>query len=238
MSSAREDRTTDEANLEIVAEIARRLAEADDLDGLLHRTVALGQEHLGACAGVSLMLISRGGRISSPAYSSQVARDSDQAQFEADEGPCLEAIRERHTVLIDDLEHEERWPAYRKRVSGLGIRSMLGVRLFVVGDTMGALSFYSPHPHAFDGRSVLLGQVFASHAAVAMKAAITEAGLEAALESRDVIGQAKGVLMTREGLTADAAFARLRELSQWRNQPVRDLAEEIATTGAAPDDGG
>jgi AmiR/NasT family two-component response regulator len=86
---------------------------------------------------------------------------------------------------------------------------------------------------------MLLAQVFASHAAVALKAAISEAGTQAALESRDVIGQAKGVLMAREGLTADDAFARLRSLSQQRNQPVRDLAEDIATTGEVPvEDGG
>ena len=222
-------------HLETVAGIARELAEAEDLDDLLHRIVVLGQEQLDGCDGVSLMFVGRGGRISSPAYSAKVAYDSDMAQYETDQGPCLESIREHHTVLIEDVQQDERWPAYRDRVVGLGVRSMLGVRLFVLGDTMGALNFYSSRPHAFDEWSTLLAQVFASHAAVAMKAAISEAGKDAALETRDMIGQAKGVLMAREGLTADMAFERLRELSQRRNQPVRDLGEEIAATGAVPD---
>jgi GAF domain-containing protein len=231
------DERSDEAQLETVALIARQLAEAPGLDELLHRIVVLAHEYLEGCDGASLMFIGRGGRISTPAYSSRVAYDSDQAQFEANQGPCLESIREHHTVLIDDLESDERWPVYRDLVTGFGVRSMLGVRLFVLGDTMGAINFYSSRPHVFSARSMLLAQVFASHAAVALKAAISEAGTQAALESRDVIGQAKGVLMAREGLTADDAFARLRSLSQQRNQPVRDLAEDIATTGEVPVEG-
>jgi GAF domain-containing protein len=226
---------SDEALLEAVAEIARRLAEADDLDELLQRVVTLGEACLDGCQGVSLMLVRRGGVISSPAYSSRVAYDSDQAQYATNEGPCLEAIREHQTVLIDDLETDERWPRYREAALALGVRSMISFRLFLLGDTMGALDFYSSRPHAFDERSQLLGQVFASHAAVAMKAAISEAGTEAALRTRDVIGQAKGVLMTREGLTAVEAFERLRERSQQLNRPVRELAREVTETGELPE---
>jgi GAF domain-containing protein len=222
--------------LETVAEIARRLAEADDLDELLQRITTLGEAYLQGCEGVSLMLIRKGGRISSPAFSSPVAYQSDQAQYATNEGPCLEAIREQHTVLIDDLETDERWPRYREQALALGVRSMVSFRLFLRGDTMGALDFYSSRPHVFDERSRVLGQVFASHAAVALKAAISEAGTEAALRSRDVIGQAKGVLMAREGLTAEGAFARLRAVSQQHNQPIRELAEQVVATGQLPDD--
>jgi GAF domain-containing protein len=223
-----------DALLEAVAEIARRLAEADDLDDLLQRVVTLGEAYLDGCEGVSLMFIRKGGVITSPAFSSQVAYDSDQVQYATNEGPCLEAIREQRTVLIDDLATDDRWPRYREQAMALGVRSMVSFRLFVLGDTMGALDFYSSHPHAFDERSQLLGQVFASHAAAAVKAAIAEAGSEAALRTRDVIGQAKGVLMAHEGLTASEAFERLRELSQQRNQPLRELAEEVAATGELP----
>jgi GAF domain-containing protein len=226
--------TGTEEPLEAVAEIARRLAEADDLDELLQRVVTLGEAYLAGCEGVSLMLIRKGGVISSPAFSSQVAYDSDQAQYATNEGPCLEAIREHHTVLIDDLATDDRWPRYREQAMALGVRSMVSFRLFLLADTMGALDFYSPRPHAFDARSRVLGQVFASHAAVALKAAIAESGSEAALRTRDVIGQAKGVLMAREGLTASAAFERLRELSQQLNRPLRELAEEVAATGELP----
>jgi GAF domain-containing protein len=221
-------------DLEEVAEIARRLAESEDLDELLHRIVELGTAHLEGCDGVSLMLVRAGGRIDSPAYSSRVAYDSDQAQYHTNEGPCLEAIREHATVLIDDLETDERWPNYRRAALELGVRSMISFRLFVHADTMGALDFYSRRPHVFDARSRLLGQVFASHAAVALKSAIVEVGLHTALETRDVIGQAKGILMERERLSPDAAFGRLRALSQRDNVPVRVLAQDIVATGEVP----
>jgi GAF domain-containing protein len=235
MAGGRGEGSAAEELLEAVAEIARRLAEADDLDELLQRVVTLGEAYIDGCQGVSLMLVRKGGVISSPAYSSRVAYDSDQVQYATNEGPCLEAIREHHTVLIDDLETDERWPRYRDEALALGVRSMVSFRLFLLGDTMGALDFYSSRPHAFDERSRLLGQVFASHAAVALKAAISEAGTEAALRTRDVIGQAKGVLMSREGLTAMEAFEQLRARSQQLNRPVRELAVEVAETGELPD---
>jgi GAF domain-containing protein len=235
MNHASNDRPqASNSQLEAVAEMARRLAEAEDLDDLLQRIVVLGEQRLDGCDGVSLMLVGSGGCISSPAYSSKVSYESDMVQYETNQGPCLESIREHHTVLIDDLERDERWPAYRDRVLELGMRSMLGVRLFVLGDTMGALNFYSTKPHAFDERSKLLAQVLASHAAVAMKAAISEAGTEAALQTRDVIGQAKGILMERHKLSPTEAFERLRRISQLRHIKLRDLAQDVAETGAVP----
>jgi len=57
------------------------------------------------------------------------------------------------------------------------------------------------------------------------------AGLEIALLTRDIIGQAKGILMERYRITADEAFDRLRTASQHKNRKVRDLAEELANTG-------
>ncbi|MEX2627248.1 MAG: GAF and ANTAR domain-containing protein [Ilumatobacteraceae bacterium] len=218
-----------------VADIARQMAESADLDELLQRIVDLGEAYLEGCDGVSMMLIRRGGELMSPAYSSEVAYESDLAQYRNDEGPCLEALREHETIVIDDLRTEQRWPNYRAEALALGVRSMISFRLFVHADTMGALDFYSRTPHAFDDHSRALGQVFASHAAVAMKSAIAEVGLHAALRTRDLIGQAKGILMARESLDAAAAFVRLREVSQARNLALRDLAEEVTRTGQLPD---
>lgn len=218
----------------MVATIARRLAEADGLDALLQRIVDLGEAYLDGCDGVSLMLVRRGG-ISSPAYSSRVAYESDLAQYETDEGPCLEAMRQHETIVIDDLRQEPRWPSYRERALELGVRSMASFRLFLLEDTMGALDFYSRSPGTFGDQARLIGRVFASHAAVAMKAAITETSLEAALATRDLMGQAKGVLMAREAITGEAAFERLRAISQGTNRPVREVADEVVRTGQAPE---
>jgi transcriptional regulator with GAF, ATPase, and Fis domain len=220
--------------LERMAAIGLELSNADGLQVTLQRVVDLGHELLEHCDGASLMLIGRGGRIDTPAYSSTQAHESDLAQYATGEGPCLESIREEGTIVIDDLETDERWPAYRRAALAIGVRSMLGLRLYVTDDSLGALDLYSRRPHAFDRRSRLVGQVFAAQASVAMKSALIEAGLETSVRSRDVIGQAKGIVMARRRVTAELAFELLRQVSQERNQRLVDLAEEVTRTGEIP----
>lgn len=103
------------------------------------------------------------------------------------------------------------------------------------GSASGALDFYAKRPNVSSPFSRVLGQVFASHASAALKGAITEAGLEKMIESRDIIGQARGILMEPRNLTAAEAFDALREISTDNNTPVRDLAEQIVATGEVPD---
>lgn len=226
--------TDEEAALEEVAAIARRLAAADDLDETLQQVVDLAQDYIEHCDGASLMLVT-GGRVSIAASTHGDAFRADQAQQETGEGPCLTAQREHETIVIGDIEADDRWPSWRTEVTELGWRSMLGLRLFVAGDTLGALNLYSCRPDSFDRRSRALGQVFAAHAAIAMKAAASEAGLHQALESRGLIGQAKGVLMERERLTGQQAFDRLAQLSNDHNIKLRELARGIVETGEVPD---
>lgn len=228
------DGSTGNDLLEELASLTREFADCGSLDETLQRIVDRAEEYLDACDGVSMMFI-RGGRyISSPAYSSKVAYDSDLAQYNTGQGPCLGAIAEHKTIVIDDLEQEQRWPQYRERALQLGVRSMLSLQLFVTGETLGALDMYSKKPHAFDRRSVALGQVFASHASVAMKAAIEMAGLEQTMESRDLIAQARGIIMEGEQVTFAQALERLHELSAARGLSITEVAHQIVGAGDAP----
>ncbi len=219
--------------LEHVASIARQLASRETLDETLQTAVDLCEESIEGCDGASIMFV-RGRETTTPAASSSIAAQSDYAQYEADNGPCLEALRDAETVYIADLANDDRWPGYRDRALELGVGSVLSLQLFVSGNMFGALNLHARQPHAFDERAQHIGRIFASHIAVALKGAITESGLKRAIESRDIIGQAKGILMEREALTADAAFERLRQLSQSLNKSVRALAEDIAETGEIP----
>ncbi|MFN2556877.1 MAG: GAF and ANTAR domain-containing protein [Nitriliruptorales bacterium] len=216
------------------ATIARELASRRTLDETLQQTVDLAVKVIEGCDSATISFIHRGGKISSPAFSSQLAKDGDELQYEVGEGPCLGAIREQETHLVDDLNKEERWPRFRERALELGVASILTFRLFIEQDTMGALNLYSRQAQAFDDDAITIGTIFASHAAIALKAAISEAGHEVAIKSRDVIGQAKGIIMERQGLNADRAFDLLREISQRENRRVRDIADEIARTGEIP----
>lgn len=105
---------------------------------------------------------------------------------------------------------------------------MLTFRLYTHRDHLGALNLYSDTAHGFDDTDDDVGIMLATHAAIALVAAEREEKLESALATRDVIGQAKGIVMERYDLRADAAFAMLVRLSQEWHTPVTDLAERIA----------
>ena len=218
-----------------VAGIARQLAEVEGLAAAMDLIVDLSVGYLEHCDGATIMFVERGGRIATPAATDESARRADVAQHELGEGPCLSALREHELVVVGDLSAEARWPRWQAEVLEPGWRSMVGLRLFLADDTMGALNLYSRRPDGFPTGSQDLGQAFAAVAAVAMKSAISTEGLERALQARDEIGQAKGIVMERERISGDEAFTRLRELSNRRDLRMRDLAREVIETGDLSD---
>jgi GAF domain-containing protein len=111
---------------------------------------------------------------------------------------------------------------------------MMCFQLFVQGDQLGGLNLYAGRPGAFDDEGQEIGLMFAAHAGVAVAGAEHEENLRAAVSSRDVIGQAKGILMERHKLTADQAFGVLTRVSQELNRKLVDIAREVSDTGALP----
>ncbi|MGH3499898.1 MAG: ANTAR domain-containing protein, partial [Nocardioidaceae bacterium] len=93
---------------------------------------------------------------------------------------------------------------------------------------------YSTRPHAFDDRSCEVGLIFAAHAAVGMSWARTEAQLHEAVESRQVIGEAIGILMERKRITSTQAFETLVGFSQHLNIKLHEVAKQVVETGAEP----
>jgi GAF domain-containing protein len=176
-------------------------------------------------------------RIEARAPTGEHPRALDALQDQIGEGPCYSAIREHQTVRAPDVAAEARWPRFAAAAGERGVGSMLTVRLHHTADsTLGALNLYASTPHAFDTDSEAIARIFAVHAALALAAAEREEHLEAALRSRDRIGQAKGILMERYKLTPEQAFAVLANISSGTNRKLRDIADEIATTGALPAD--
>jgi transcriptional regulator with GAF, ATPase, and Fis domain len=220
--------------------IARALLAEGDVQHTLQKICDLAVETIDGCdhAGISFL---KGREVTTPAASDDVPRQVDAIQYEVGEGPCLDAIRDHEVFQTGDLGHERRWPNFASRAQReTGITSMLCFRLFVAGDTLGALNLHSKAANAFGEASRTVGLVFAAHAAVALSSAIHDEQMEDALQSRDVIGQAKGILMAREGVDAQEAFDMLRRASQRLNVKLRDVASGVIDrSGAAPgDDGG
>ncbi|MGH3574909.1 MAG: ANTAR domain-containing protein, partial [Pseudonocardiaceae bacterium] len=145
-----------------------------------------------------------------------------------------DAIYVEQTVRVSDTASEDRWPEFAKRAAQLGVGSMLSFQLYVVGDNLGALNLYNREPDAFDDESEHVGLLFASHAAVAMAGAQRNEQLIRAIGTRDLIGQAKGILMERHKLTAEQAFMLLVRASQATHTKLRDIAEQLTTVGQLP----
>lgn len=212
---------------EIFADVARGLLEEHDVDGTLDRICDLAVKTIDACeaAGIS---IASGPRISSLSTSDALPRIVDDIQSETQEGPCVDAIKEHEVFMTGALSKEERWPEFSRRAhEETGVQSILSLRLFASEDTMGALNLYSTEADAFDDHDVATGSVFAAHAAVALTNARREAQLEDKAETRDVIGMAKGIIMARQHVSDDEAFAVLRRASQRMNVKIRELADRV-----------
>jgi hypothetical protein len=129
------------------------------------------------------------------------------------------------------MRTDRRWPRFAASAAELGALSSLSFQLFVEGGNLGALNLYARMPRAFGEESEDVGLVFAAHAAVALSGARSEHHLLAALGRRDLIGQAKGILMERYRLTANEAFNVLTNVSQQTNRKLFDIAAELAETG-------
>lgn len=215
---------------ETFAEISGVLLAEPDVQRTLDKMCLLLVDTVEGCDH-SVVTLVRNQHLDSPAASDDVGPAVDAIQFEVDEGPCVEAITEHHTVVTDDLITEPRWPQFSRRaVEATGVRSMMAFRLFVAGDTLGSLNLYSKQPRAFTDESWAVGTIFAAHASVALRAAQTKedlARLREVVETRELIGQAKGILMGRRGISSEAAMELLCRGAERLKIELRELARRV-----------
>ncbi|SFP91670.1 GAF domain-containing protein [Geodermatophilus dictyosporus] len=218
-----------------MGQVARSLQEEHgDVDATLAAITSAAVSSVpgtDAC-GISLVIGKR--RVESRAPTSDLPRDMDRLQDELGEGPCLTSVQTQHSVRVDDVRGERRWPRFAEQAAGRGLGSLLSFQLFVTGDNLGPLNLHAGEPHAFDEEAESVGLVFASHASIALAGAQQEDRLRTAISTRDVIGQAKGILMERVKLTADQAFTVLVRASSHPNRRLGDIAEELTATGVLP----
>jgi GAF domain-containing protein len=177
------------------------------------------------------------------ATTGQLAVDLDERQYERGHGPCLHAARTGELTEIADTRADRRWPDYLPRAVQQGVLSSLSVPLAIDDDDQvtGALNIYAREPNAFDEDSRTAATRFGPYAAVAAgnlhayQAARDRAdNLQAALETRGVIDQAKGILMATRQLTADQAFQVLAQVSMKTNRKLHAIADELVHTGGLP----
>lgn len=179
-----------------------------------------------------LTLVDEAGTISTLAATDACAVLLDDIQRKHGEGPCLSAAWTHDVLRIDDLEADVRWPLYqRSALERTPVRSILSVRLHNDSTSLAALNLYAQSAGVFDDESLEHAMVFAAHTTVAWNVMRRQQQFRNALASRDIIGQAKGVLMERFAIDAVQAFELLRRLSQESNTRLADIAERLLAAG-------
>ena len=151
----------------------------------------------------------------------------DDMQYALDEGPGITAMREGHTVIVDDAVSEDRWPRFMSIAVDLGLRSHLGMPISVEGRTLGGLNLYSTVHASVDAGRLAHARLLAAQAAIALNAAQRENDLVLALQASRTIGKAIGLVMERLNVDDHEAFAHLTRLSQKSNVALRHIAAHL-----------
>ena len=210
-----------------MAALARTLSAPRTVDERLRAITASVVDLMPAetCAGI--LLVSKGTTFETVAPTSPLLRKLDSVQKELGQGPCVAAAIKNLVVRSDDLRTETRWPQFAAAAVDSGIFSSISFQLFTAREKMGALNLFAFEPNAFGPEEEATAEVLAAHAALALTAARTEEQLRSAISSRDIIGQAKGMLMERFGINAIEAFELLTKLSQETNVRLNAVAQQV-----------
>ncbi len=206
------------------------------LEDTLAQIVHVTAESL-AAEGGGVTLIDEQGRGATVGSTDPHIPEIDEAQYQHEAGPCIEASRTGRVVVTEDLRVDDRWPAFNEAAIAHGVLSTLSLPFATSDQTSGALNLYASRAGAFDEAAVTFGRAFATQAAIGIsywKQVTITHHLQVAIKSRAEIEQAKGILIARTGCTPDMAFELLVGQSQHENRKVRDIAEELVQRARRP----
>ena len=206
----------------------------DFLGTLAQRVVELLD--LSACG---VLLADHHGDLNLLAASSEETRLLELFQLQNSQGPCLECYRSGNSVQSDDLTAaRSRWPLFAPAAVASGYRSVQALPMRLRNEVIGTMNLFSSAPGPFTSEKLELGQALADTATIGIlhertvrrHEEVTDQ-LEAALNSRILIEQAKGVLAQRLNITIDQAFRALRGHARNTNTKITALAGAIVEDG-------
>ena len=225
-----------------VSQTADALFSAGNVTETLTSVVDLAVATIEGCDFAGLF-VPNAGALTTPILTSPIVLAVDAVQQRTGEGPSIDAVDHRLIVSVDDLKTDPRWPQFSPWAVGEGIRSVLSLPL-APNSQEGALNLYARYPAAFGVLDRARATILVSLASLAVSVAHSHEdaerraeNLNAALGTRETIGEALGILMERERITADQAFDILRRASQHLNIKLRDVAQSLVDTGESPDTG-
>jgi GAF domain-containing protein len=222
------------------AELGRIKLSENDIDGVLSKIAELAKRTIPGTEDVSVTLV-RGKGAHTAAFTGDLAMALDEIQYEQGHGPCLDASSSGASLSLPDMATESRWPQWTDRARKAGVQSSLSIGLPIHETVSGALNIYATKPDTFDDDAIILAQTFAGYAAVALAnahlydvTATLAQHMQAAMENRAVIEQAKGIIMGERRCTADEAFRILSKLSQDSNRKLREVASALVARAQQP----
>ena len=192
--------------------------------------------------GAGVTLIDADGRKTSTGFTDLIVEQADAVQYSLGQGPCLTAWSSQRTVLIRDVQTEDRWPLWAAGVTDLPIRSVISTPLLDGANLLGALKVYASEPDVYNDRSARLLELFAGPAATLLASIQTtdtperiSETLKTTLQSRDTISRAVGILMERNRVSAEDAMEQLLRRARDRRTTLLAIGAEV--TGIFPDTG-
>jgi transcriptional regulator with GAF, ATPase, and Fis domain len=229
-----DDRTYAEVLRRAMEELTEQFAHPTEVDDILHGVTASAVDLIDGVECADVLLVAGADLFRSVAATSQLAVDIDEYQKRFREGPCLDAAIASPMVMCNDLREDPRWPRFAEAAVAAGIHSLMSFQLYTHNSRMGALNLFGTKPDLFTIENEAVGAMLATHAAVALIADDERLQFKSALASRDIIGQAKGMIMERFDIDAVRAFELLRRLSQTTNTRLTSVAQELVSRGPQP----
>jgi GAF domain-containing protein len=208
----------------------------DFLHLLTDRTVRL----LGASAA-GVVLADPRGELRVAAASSEEAGLLELFQLQNDQGPCLDCFRTGRPITATDLTGmAQRWPRFAHAATRAGYRTVEALPMRLRDQVIGALNLFRAEPDSFDPADLRIAQALADVATIGLlhernvrRSETVAEQLQAALNSRVVLEQAKGKLAERLGIDMDRAFTMLRDYARNANQRLTDVARDFVVGGSA-----
>ncbi|WP_433728241.1 ANTAR domain-containing protein [Actinoplanes sp. CA-051413] len=218
---------------DVFIEMADTLVDDFDVLEFLHTLTERCVQLLGVTAA-GLMVTDGAGKLRVVAASSERTRLLELFELQTDEGPCVECFHTAAAVSVDNLPTAGRWPRFTAAASEVGFAAVHALPMRLRSDVVGALNLFGTEPGALDRENLRIGQALADIATVGLlqqrairaRDVLTEQ-LQAALNSRVLIEQAKGLLAERLQIDVEQAFTILRSTARNRNQRLSDLAQAL-----------
>jgi hypothetical protein len=211
-----------------LAEAARTINQPRSVEDTLEAIAFTARRSIPGFDHVGISLMHADGKIETKAATGDLVLKLDSLQYTLNDGPCVSSLREEPKIVVDRIAHAQRWRDYVPKAVELGLKSQMALRLYVDDEgTMGGLNLYSTTSETIDEDAPPAAEVFAAQAAVTLGHAQEVDQLNQAIQSRQQIGTALGILIERYRLDEQGAFNFLVRLSSQSNTKLRDIAARI-----------